>query len=177
LSGSRPTLHVAAAIVRRADTVLMVRHGAPGEVPYWSLPGGVLEDGELITEALARELREETGLELVDPGRLAFIVQVDNRRPVQIHESRGPGGGYLATVWTFDGGTFTGDVRPGDPDELVLEAAFLPFDDAVGHLDRISWHALTARYLRGEIEPGTLWLQRWHSDGAVELVASVGGSA
>jgi 8-oxo-dGTP diphosphatase len=177
LSGSRPTLHVAAAIVRRGDTLLMVRHGATGEDPYWSVPGGVVEDGELVTEALAREVKEETGLQLVDPGRVAFIVQIDNRQPVQLHESRGPGSGYLATVWTFEGGAFRGEVLPSDPDELVLEARFLPLAEAISHLDRISWHALTAKYLRGELEPGTISLQRWHSDGTVEFVGSIGRSA
>jgi 8-oxo-dGTP diphosphatase len=177
LSASPATLHVAAAIVRRGDTLLMVRHGATGEEPYWSIPGGVVEDGELVTEALARELEEETGLQLVDPGRIAFIVQIDNRRPVQLHESRGPGTGYLATVWTFEGGAFKGEVLPSDPDELVLEARFLPLREAISHLDRISWHALTAKYLRGELEAGTLWLQRWHPDGTVEHIASIGRSA
>jgi 8-oxo-dGTP diphosphatase len=155
----------------------MVRHGATGEDPYWSIPGGVVEDGELVTEALAREIKEETGLQLLHPGRVAFIVQIDNRRPVQLHESRGPGSGYFATVWTFEAAAFTGDVLPADPDELVFEARFLPLEEAIGHLDRISWHSLTVKYLRGELEPGTISLQRWAPDGTVELVASVGGSA
>lgn len=170
-------MHIAAAIVRQGDTLLMVRHGATGEDPYWSIPGGAAQEGELVTEALAREIKEETGLELVDPGRVAFIVQIDNRRPVQLHESRGPGSGYLATVWTFEAAAFRGEVLPADPDELVFEARFLPLEEAISHLDRISWHALTAKYLREELEPGTLRLQRWHSDGTVELIASIGRSA
>ncbi len=152
----------------------MVRHGATGEDPYWSIPGGAAEEGELVTEALAREINEETGLQLVDPGRVAFIVQIDNRRPVQLHESRGPGSGYLATVWTFEAAAYRGEVLPADPDELVLEARFVPLEEAISHLDRISWHALTVKYLRGELEPGTLWLQRWQTAGTVELIGSVG---
>jgi 8-oxo-dGTP diphosphatase len=155
----------------------MVRHGAAGEDPYWTIPGGSVEDGELVTEGLTREVKEETGLELIDVGRLAFIVQIDNRRPVQLHESRGAGNGYFATVWTFEAAAHGGEVLPADPDELVFEAAFLPLDEAMRHLDRISWHALTVKYLRGELEPGTISLQRWNVDGSVEVVASIGGSA
>jgi 8-oxo-dGTP diphosphatase len=166
-------VHIAAAIVRDGDTLLLVRHGAPGEEPYWSTPGGVLEEGELVTEGLAREVREETGLEIVDPGRVAFVVQIDNRRPLQVHESRGPGGGYLATVWTFDVARWTGLVQPNDPDGFVREARFLPIEEAVGHLERISWQSPTVKYLRGELEPGALLLQRWQPDGTVKAVPSL----
>jgi ADP-ribose pyrophosphatase YjhB (NUDIX family) len=38
----------------------------------WSLPGGKVEEGETLAEALVREMREETGL-LVEPGRLLYV--------------------------------------------------------------------------------------------------------
>ena len=31
---------------------------------YWSLPGGILETGEMLVEGIRREVREETGLEI-----------------------------------------------------------------------------------------------------------------
>ena len=151
----------------------MVRQGAPGEEPYWSTPGGQADDGELLTEALAREVAEETGVQLVDAGRVAFVVQIDDRRPVQLHESRGSGGGYHVTVWTFDVGAWEGEIAASDPDGLVHEAAFVPLADAVAHLERIEWQSLTVRYLRGQVPPGSLWLRRRHADGRVENVAQL----
>ena len=54
--------------------------------------GGVAETGEVLSEALVREVREETGLRVVEIGPLAYVVQHDNRAPVQLHEGRdGPG--------------------------------------------------------------------------------------
>lgn len=38
----------------------------------WSLPGGKLEAGETLAEALVREMKEETGLD-VEPGRLLYV--------------------------------------------------------------------------------------------------------
>ena len=149
----------------------MVRHGAPGEEPYWSTPGGQVEDGELVTEALEREVLEETGIRVLDPGRLAFVKQVDARRRVQLHESRGPGTGYTVTVWTFDVAAWDGDVAPADPDGLVYDAAFVPLPEALAHLERIEWQALTVRYLVGELEAGALSLERRHADGTAEAVA------
>ncbi|HMD18012.1 MAG TPA: NUDIX hydrolase [Terriglobales bacterium] len=42
--------------------VLLVRRGQPPLLGEWSLPGGVLECGETLREAVVREAREETGL-------------------------------------------------------------------------------------------------------------------
>jgi ADP-ribose pyrophosphatase YjhB (NUDIX family) len=38
----------------------------------WSLPGGKVEEGETLSSALVREMREETGLN-VEPGRLLYV--------------------------------------------------------------------------------------------------------
>ena len=152
----------------------MVRQGAPGEDPSWSTPGGALDDGELLTEGLRREVLEETGVRILDPGRLAFVVQLDERRPVQLHESRGPGAGYDVTVWTFDVAAWEGEVAVDDPDGLVREARFLPLDEAIAHLERLEWQSVTVDYLRGQVACGSLWLHRRHADGRLELVESLG---
>lgn len=57
----RPAPHVAAAFLRRADEVVLVRQAAPGEQPFWSLPGGVLEDGELVPGVPVDEAAERLG--------------------------------------------------------------------------------------------------------------------
>jgi 8-oxo-dGTP diphosphatase len=134
------------------------------------VPSGQVEDDELVTEGLSREVLEETGLEVVDPGRLAFVLQIDNRRPEQLHASFGPGAGYLATVWTFDVAEWRGTLQPRDPDGFVSEARLMPVAEAIDHLERLEWQSVTVAYLRGEVETGSLHLQRWHADGRYELV-------
>jgi 8-oxo-dGTP diphosphatase len=65
----RPFLAVSAAIVREGRILLVRRARSPGR-GLFSLPGGVVEAGETLNEAVAREVREETGL-TVDPVMLA----------------------------------------------------------------------------------------------------------
>lgn len=53
------------AVVFRRDRVLLVERGREPLKGFWSLPGGVLEVGETLESAVARETREETGIEVV----------------------------------------------------------------------------------------------------------------
>ena len=59
----RPVVGVGGVIVDRGRTVL-IRRGAEPLLGQWSIPGGTIEIGETIEEAVCRELREETGLEV-----------------------------------------------------------------------------------------------------------------
>lgn len=59
----RPVMGVGGVIVDRGRTVL-IRRGTEPLLGQWSIPGGTIEIGETIEEAVRRELREETGLEV-----------------------------------------------------------------------------------------------------------------
>ncbi len=60
---ARPILGVG-AIVFRDDSVLLVERGKPPLEGQWSLPGGAVETGETLEQAVRRETLEETGLTL-----------------------------------------------------------------------------------------------------------------
>lgn len=63
----------AGAIVVQENRILLVRYGDIGGSSFLVGPGGgVHDDDESITQALKREVREETGLE-VDPFKLLFV--------------------------------------------------------------------------------------------------------
>jgi 8-oxo-dGTP diphosphatase len=74
---TRPYLAVSAAIFRNG-LVLIVRRARPPADGIYTLPGGAVELGETLAEAVVREVREETSLE-VEPVRLAGYRQVIGR--------------------------------------------------------------------------------------------------
>ena len=91
-----PRIPCVGAIITVGGRILLIRRGHEPEAGRWSLPGGRIEAGESDEQALVREVREETGLE-VAPGPL--IGAVDRPRP---------GGGVLVIrdyAATVTGGT------------------------------------------------------------------------
>jgi 8-oxo-dGTP diphosphatase len=60
---SRPIVGVGAVILRE-DKVLLVRRGTSPMRGEWTLPGGVVELGETLQQAVRREIKEETGLNI-----------------------------------------------------------------------------------------------------------------
>jgi 8-oxo-dGTP diphosphatase len=81
-----PLVGVGAIIIEDSRVVLVKRRHPPLQ-DKWSIPGGVLEVGELVREAAIREAREETGL-TVEAGELLGVydrVLRDADRRVQYH--------------------------------------------------------------------------------------------
>jgi ADP-ribose pyrophosphatase YjhB (NUDIX family) len=70
----RPVVAVGAIVFDDAGRVLLVERGKPPGVGLWSVPGGKVEGNETLAQAVAREVREETGL-LVEVGALACVVE------------------------------------------------------------------------------------------------------
>ena len=77
----RPFLAVSAAVIREGR-VLVVRRARAPAFDLFTLPGGAVETGETLAQAVAREVAEETGL-VIEPVALAGYREVINRDAAQ----------------------------------------------------------------------------------------------
>jgi 8-oxo-dGTP diphosphatase len=85
----RPLIGVGGVIFDEArEAVLLIERGAPPAQGLWSVPGGLVERGEALVEACAREVLEETGLRVRlrdQPVKLIDRVLRDQRGDVDYH--------------------------------------------------------------------------------------------
>ncbi len=130
----RPWLGVGGVAIDR-ERVLLVRRGNEPFRGFWSIPGGVVETGETLADAVRREMREETGL-LVDPIEVVHVfesIRPDESGGIAFHfvvidyVCRVVGGELTAADdvldarW-FERGNLPEPITDGAP--LVIEKAF-----------------------------------------------------
>lgn len=77
----RPVIGVGGVIIDRGRVVL-IRRGSEPLLGQWSIPGGTLEIGETLEEGVARELFEETGMQV----RVLELIELFDR----IYRENGP---------------------------------------------------------------------------------------
>ncbi len=81
-----PIIGVGGVIFHGPSVLLVKRNQEPGKGD-WSLPGGVVELGETLTDALKREIQEEVsvGIEIGGLARLLDRIIYDRKKRVQYH--------------------------------------------------------------------------------------------
>jgi len=128
----RPIVGVG-VVVWRGDRFLLIQRGKPPRRGAWSLPGGAQELGETVRETAAREIKEETGVDIEVKGLIDVFDTI----------SRDDEGRIRLQYTLID---FTAEWRGGEP---------VAGDDAMGvrwvGLDEIDGYRLwkeTARAIR-----------------------------
>ncbi len=102
--------------------VLLVKHrGLFDDQPFWTPPGGEVRFGESLTEALVREVQEETGLR-VQPGPLTYTLDFI-RYPLHAVS-------FYFRVVSWEGTIRTGtDPEFSEQEQLIRDVRFFPLED------------------------------------------------
>ena len=134
--------HAVRAVVRRGDSVLLMRTGAGA----WKFPGGGVEDGESDDVALRREVREECGNDVLSvDGYLGRVVERSAARPGDAAPTFEQVSRYYAC--TLGDGAGPVALTPSEQ-ALGLEARWVRLDDAVAaNRSRVEAHRFVRREL------------------------------
>jgi 8-oxo-dGTP diphosphatase len=147
---------IVGGLLRQGDSVLLVKQKKPDDPePRWALPGGYVERGESLLDALRREVREETGLHVVEIGPLLYAVHLMT-----------PDARFVGVALVFQVEAWRGQLQPSSPPagavERILDARFVPVEQTIGRLEQgLRFASQPAiEYLCGRAPPGAVWVYR-----------------
>ena len=115
---------VASGIIIEQQQLLLVQNQRRNGSLDWSTPGGVVDPGEQVLEALQREVIEETSVVVDDWSHMLYSVDVEFvGRDMTLH----------AQVFQATG--HSGDLHVEDPDNVVVDGRWVSHDQAHSLLD------------------------------------------
>lgn len=88
-----------AVIVDEHGRILLIQRGHAPAKGLWSLPGGSVEAGETVSQAVAREVKEETGLDVAvgpEVWRVRVELEPGSHYDVRAHQATVTGGNLVA---------------------------------------------------------------------------------
>jgi mutator protein MutT len=136
-----PVVGVGGVIVNDGKAIIIKRANAPYQ-GQWSIPGGRVELGESLADAVRREMREETGLEV----KVGPVIEVFER--IQREEA---GLRYHFVIIDYLCACTGGALRAGDD---AAAAAWVTSEELDGYDIRASAVAVIRKGLRLAIESG-----------------------
>jgi len=108
----KPSITVDGVIIKNGKVLLIKRRNEPFK-GRWALPGGFVEYGETVEDAVLREVKEETGMD----------AEIKKLVGVYSDPSRDPRGHTISIVFLLEG---KGDVMAGDD---AVEAKFFDLNE------------------------------------------------
>ena len=115
---------VATALIERDNRILVIKRAVQVGYGLWSLPGGYVDRGEIVENAAAREVLEETGLEVKTDKLLGLFSEQGNPVLVAAYTATETGGCLKAGPEALELGFYSPDNLPTLAflrDQLIIE--------------------------------------------------------
>ena len=106
---------VGMALIEHEDRLVMIRRLAEPLAGYWAPPAGYVESGESVPEAVIREAREETGLDIALDGLHNVYSRADVNVLIVAYRARVVGGAPVAGDDAIEIGLFKPGELPQEP--------------------------------------------------------------
>jgi 8-oxo-dGTP diphosphatase len=119
----RPVVGIGGVIIEEGRAVL-IRRGSEPLRGHWSIPGGTLEVGESLQQGVARELLEETGLQVRVLDMIEAFDRIFPGEPDEAGQARGPRFHYVIVDYLCE--RVSGEARAGSD---VTDVAFSTEDE------------------------------------------------
>ena len=152
----------AGLIFNDKNQILLVKHIPEfGSDYYWCLPGGAADKNESILNALIREIKEETNINIRGAGKLIYTVKHTN------HKRK-----WHSDIYTYRIKDWNGDLKINDPDNDIVELKWFDIKQAIDVIKDIPFRVMREPllcYLK-EKKPKEHWIYTEYSSGRIEFL-------
>src|SRR3989344_4832586 len=103
---------IAAGLVKKGDKYLLIKEILSSGNPFWIVPGGKVDYGETLEQAVIREIQEEVGL---TAKKVEFLI---------FKEAIFPDFGYHSLIFFYLINSFTGKLKITETDQILAAKFF-----------------------------------------------------
>ncbi|MFO7882355.1 MAG: NUDIX domain-containing protein [Kosmotogaceae bacterium] len=151
------TRHISVrGVIFQENSVLIVKHAHEDRQPFWCFPGGKVEQGETLPDALKRELKEETKID-IEPRNIIFIQDFIHERLLELFFKceKISGTGELGYDPEVIGSPVLVDLRWVNVDELATMPVYpKTLSEKISKRININGIAFTQLYKKEELKKG-----------------------
>ncbi|MBW6440808.1 NUDIX hydrolase [Patescibacteria group bacterium] len=144
------------------NQILLAQHTPEfGEGHYWYIPGGTANKGENAIDALRREIKEETNIDISIIGKLVYVVKHTNYKRA-----------WYSDIYVYKIKDWSGDIKINDPDGDTVKLKWFDAKQAIIAIKKVPFQVMSEPliyYLEGK-KPKKEWSYTEHIDSRIELL-------
>lgn len=149
-------------IYNNKSQILLVQHTPEfGAGHYWYVPGGTANKGEDAIDALKREIKEETNIDVITIGKLIYTVKHTNYKRA-----------WYSDIYVYVIKDWNGEIKINDPDGDTVKVKWFNIKQAIRVIKKVPFQVMSEpliNYLEGK-EIGKEWSYIEHDNGKIEFV-------